>query len=468
VIRRVAAVAVLLASLLRSSVAAAPGNSIHLLVWQGFKFNEVSLLRTNISQFEESYRKRTGTNVSIEVRSVPFNEMIRMIRAAAQARQMPDMVFVDANQLVVPVYGGVARPLDNIPGFNAEIDQLRSQYVPGAFDTNVITFRGERHLYGLPAQTTTLALFWNHAMFQAKSTELRAAGLDPNRAPVDWDEFIKYGKILTNAQAGIYGFGMNNSLWFTMPFINQYGAKLVKRDSKGLLVPALRGPRAEAAIHRKVDMYLVQKIEGGAWREGAMDPDQGFANQKYAMVLTGPWMIENFRSSGLDFGVALIPRVPLDQARKLGLIPAAGSELSTATEALSAGNIGGQNMMISTTCAHPEIALEFARFFSGERVQRQWAEKLGQIPVCIAAQSNLDLSRFPEVPVLIRQIRLAKPVPPLPYGSALETEIFNPEINLVLQGRQTVTQAIDNVDRVLEARILRPVNEAELEARKSQ
>ena len=33
----------------------------------------------------------------------------------------------------------------------------------------------------MPAQTTTLALFWNRRMFGAKAAELRAAGLDPER-----------------------------------------------------------------------------------------------------------------------------------------------------------------------------------------------------------------------------------------------------------------------------------------------
>jgi ABC-type glycerol-3-phosphate transport system substrate-binding protein len=445
-------------------VAAAP--PARLTLWQGFKFSEVPMLRRNVDEFVAEYRQKTGREVVIEIGQVPFSDMVKRLKSAALARQMPDMVIIDANSMVQLAFGGVALPLDTLPNFPAaSIDELRARYVPGAFDTNVITFKGERHLYGLPAQTTTLALFWNKGMFRAKAKELREAGLDPERAPRDWDEVVRYGKVLTEPSKNLYGFGMNNSFWFSMPFYNQYGVEIVRRNEAGLLEAAFRGPRAEAAVNRRVGLYREHGIEGGAWREGALDPDQGFLNQRYAMILVGPWQIENFRSSGLDFGVALVPRVPLAEAKALGLVPPDADENSTAAHALSASNIGGQNIMVSTSSKHPDIALEFALHFTSEKVQRAWAEELGQIPILLAAQQNLKLDKFPEVPVFIEQINLAKPLPALPYGAVLETEIVNPEMNLVLQGRQTAAQALERICAQMERRVLKPVNDAEMAAR---
>lgn len=465
--RIIAAVAVAMAVVLMPAGlrGQAKGEPIRLLLWQGFKFEEITLLEQNLRDFERDYEAKTGQAVRIETGMVPFDSMTKRIRSAAQARSVPDIAIVDANSMVQFVYGGVARPIDEVPGFPAGgIAGLRELYVPGAFDTNVVTFRGKTHLYGIPAQTTTLALFYNKEMFRAVAAELRAAGCDPDRAPRDWDEFIRYGKVLTQPDKGIYAFGMNNSFWFSMPYFNMYGVDIVRRNEAGLLEAAMKGPRAEAAVARRMDMYLKHKIEGGAWREGALDPDQGFLNRRYAMVLGGPWMIENFRSSGIDFGIALIPRVPLAEAKSLGLVPEGATEDSPEAQALTAGNIGGQNMMISTTCPHPEIALAFGMYFTGEKVQRQWAEQLGQIPVLKAAQSNLDLSKYPEVPVLIEQINSAKALPALPNGGVLEVEIVNPELNLVLQGRQTPAQALERICERMTARILRAVNEAEAAA----
>ncbi|GIX44187.1 MAG: hypothetical protein KatS3mg130_0595 [Candidatus Sumerlaea sp.] len=443
--------------------------TVRLTIWQGFKFSEVTLLRENIREFVTKWNAERTPKIEIVESQVPFMDMVRKIRTAALARQMPDIAFVDANAMVQLVCGGVIRPIDQLKSFPAPtIDDLRKKYVAGAFDTNVVYLRGERHLYGLPAQTTTLALFYNKRMFRAKARELEAAGLDPNRAPRDWDEFIRYGKVLTEPAKNIYGFGMNGSLWFTMPFLNQYGAEIVSRNSDGMLVPAINSERAIAALDRKANFYLRDGIEGGAWRDGALDPDQGFLNERYAMVLTGPWMIENFRSSGLDFGVALIPRVPLAEAKALGLVPQDTAEESSAALTLSAGNIGGQNAVISTTCQYPEIALEFLLYFTSEPVQRQWAERLGQIPVLLAAQQNLDLSQFPEVPIFIEQINLAKPLPAIPLANIIEPEIFNPEFNLILQRKTTTRDAVARIERELKRRVVDPVNEAEALAREER
>lgn len=440
---------------------------IELVLWQGFKFNEVTLLKRQIDDFAHDWQTRHGTSITITAAQVPFPEMINKLKFSALARQTPDLAFVDANAMVPLAFGQIALALDTVSNFPpGGIEGLRPKYVPGAFATNIVSFKGAMHLYGLPAQTNSLVLYYNKKMFSSKAEALRSAGCDPDRAPRDWDEFIKYGKVLTEPAKGLYAFGMNNSLWYTMPFFNEYQVDLVHRRPDGLLEGALKGERAIAAAQRKANFWLRDKVEGGAWREGSLDPDQGFLNEKYAMVLDGPWMIENFRSSGLDFGVALIPKVPMDEARKLGLIDAVADSQSTSVEHLSAGNIGGQNLMVCSRTKHPEAALEFALFFSGEKVQRQWAEELGQIPVYFDAQKNLDLTRFPEIPTFIQQVNLSKPEPPLPYGSSLETEIFNPEFNLLLQGKQSAEQALSRANSHIEKRILKPLNEIEFAERR--
>lgn len=435
---------------------------IRLRIWQGFKFSEVPMLKQNVHEFTRQWNSRHTDKIRIDVDQVPFDDMVRKVKMAASADLLPDIAFIDANQMAPVAYGGAALALDTLPAGPARnVDELRKRYVTGAFDTNLVQVKGVTHLYGIPAQTTTLALFWNKRMFRDKASELQAEGLDPKRAPEDWDEFIRYGKVLTDKDRGIYAFGMHNSMWFTMPFINQYGASLVQSDESGALVPALANARGQAAITQKVDLYLRHGIEGGAWREGSLNPDQGFQNEKYAMVFSGPWMIETFRSSQLDFGVAMIPRVPITEAVKLGLIQSGADEISAGLEKLSASSIGGQNLVVMSTCRHPGIALEFALYFTSEKVQRRWANELGQIPVLLAAQENLDPPNFPEARTFIRQVRLSKPLPAIPFINMLETDIFNPEMNLALQGKQQPLTALKNIEAAMRDRILNPLNRAE-------
>jgi ABC-type glycerol-3-phosphate transport system substrate-binding protein len=101
-------------------------------------------------------------------------------------------------------------------------------------------------------------------------------------------------------------------------------------------------------------------------------------------------------------------------------------------------------------------------FFASPDIQRRWAQEMGEIPVVLEAQKNLDLSRFPEVPTFIEQINTSKAFPAIPLANIFEPQIFNPEFSLVLQGRTTPAEALERIARQLDKRILQPVNEAEL------
>jgi multiple sugar transport system substrate-binding protein len=436
---------------------------IRLRLWQGFKREEVTLLRQAMASFSEDWSRRNGRQLILSEEQVPFDDMSTRLRMAAPggARLMPDMAMVDANKIAELVYGGVVVDLTQLKGMPAGgIETARKEYSEGALETNILYWKGEERLFGLPAQTTTLALYWNKDMFTSKTKELIEANLDPNRPPRDWDELIAYSRALRDESQGHWGFAFNNSLWFTMPFINQYQGTFAKVDEKGKWVATPNDPGLLAALNRKMNMYLVDRIEAGAWQDSATNPDQGFLQQIYAMILTGPWNIEDFRRNRLNFGVALIPRVPLKEAIELGLVSPDTTPDSPEAAKLSSSSIGGQNIVLLNTCQHPEIAFEFMRYFTGERVQRQWAEELGQIPTYLPAQKDLVLKNFPEVKVFMEQVNLARPWPRLPRSGKIETDMMNPNMNLVLQGRITVEEAMRRVGNELTLRILNPVNEA--------
>ena len=48
------------------------------------------------------------------------------------------------------------------------------------------------------------------------------------------------------------------------------------------------------ALKFQVSLSTEHKIEGGAWRSGAITPAMGFKNKIYAMILNGPWNLKVF------------------------------------------------------------------------------------------------------------------------------------------------------------------------------
>ncbi|GEM_PF-411669 len=446
-------------------------DAVHVEVWQGFNPEETVVFREIMADFERKWEEQNGRPLKINLQYVSFNDMFTKLRTAAMARATPDVAFVDSIKVTDLAFGRALARIDQLPVFKkryGNLESARPQFVRASFEAAVVNRLGEVGLYGLPVQTTCVALFWNREMFRAKSAELRAAGLDPNRPPRDWDEMNAYGKILTDRERGIYAFGLYNSLWFNFPYFNMYGVEFIRYGPDGKAEAALDTPRGRAALAR-ILAIANSGVEGGAWKRSALGPDAGFMNRKYAMIFTGPWNVENFTNGGLDFDIALIPAPPRAEVDALGLKPAdptletdasAGGAAALGPLLYTSSNVGGQTGVVLRASHEQEIAFEILDYFTSEAVQRRWGSQLGQIPVRMAAWKDLDTSKYPYLPKFMLQLRTARRVPQIPLYGALESDVFNPQIDLLLQNRQTPEEMLQKMERTLKGNILDKINES--------
>lgn len=394
-----------------------------LTVWVSYNPQEYEVFKKIATDFQDDYLKKHGKPLQLNLQRIPYDGLMPRLKYACLANATPDICRVDNAWPLTLAYGKALVPLDTLPNFNSTIDEMAKEYVPAAIESNIVEVKKdngnwERHLYGIPDQTNCVALFWNKELFRQSATELRAAGLDPDRAPRSWDEFVKYAQILTIKDKKQYGFGMFNSLWWSMPFFNTFGAKFVQKDSNGKYVCTLDQQPARDALQFMTDLYKKYGVEAGAWRTGSINPEQGFLNGKYAMILSGPWNLKRF--SNIDFGLSLVPAGP----------------------AGTSSNVGGQNLVIFQTCKNPEGALDFLRYFSSEAIQVRWSEALGQIPVNIKAFDKVDLSQRPQLAVFMEQMKTARPSPKIPRMDVLEEKVMGPALQLAMQGDKTVEQAL--------------------------
>lgn len=453
----------ILASLLMISCSAeADGDSNSIEVWHGFNAQETVVFQQIVEEFERDWKTDKSEAIDIELKYVSFGDMITKLKTAALGNLTPDVAFVDSIKVTDLAFGNALVKVDELPAFQSRygtIQDAREEFVKASFDAGVVNRMGDVHLYALPVQTTTVALFWNREMFRQKASALREAGLDPGRAPRDWDELIAYGEVLTDAEQGIYGFGMWPSLWFNFVFFNLYGVEFVKYDESGRASAALDNDRGRAALER-IQAIVNSGTEGGAWKRGAPGPDTGFLNRKYAMILIGPWMVESYRAAGLDFDIALVPAPTRGEIERLGLEPRDPAMVDEYGQlAYSSSNVGGQSGVIMRTCENTEAAFAFLEYFTSEDVQRRWAKQLGQIPVRKAAWENLDTEKFPFMIRFMEQLRVAERIPQVPRFEILEGNVYNPEINLLLQGGQTPEEMLGNMESAFEENILADINE---------
>ena len=373
-----------------------------LTIWESYNDEEHKVFMKIVEKFQAQ-----NPGVKIEIQRIPFNGMEQKILTALAAKNAPDIARVD--------YAFVAKLADKnaiISLDMADIGNLKDELMEAALYSNY--YKGK--FYGLPDQTTCIALFYNKDIFRKKGIK---------HPPRTWDEFIEIGKKITDGS--VYAFGMHNSLWWTFPFFNTFGAKFLSEDGARCL---LDSPEAIKAFSLKVDLYRKYKIEAGAWMAGAMNPDLGFRNGKYAMIFNGPWSIKSLRDQGLNFGVALIP---------------AGPKGTSTT-------VGGTNMVIFNK-DKKELALKFLKFLLSAENQAMWSNELGQIPLRKDAIPYVDTLKNPYLKIFIEQMKTAVPRPPTPYYTDIELT-FNAEMEAALNGQKTPAQALKDATRKVNEKIL--------------
>ncbi len=373
-----------------------------LTVWETYNTEERAVFLSLAQEFEQA-------NPGIKIRpvSIPFDGLEPKILTALATDTAPDIARVDVGFLPKVAIRGALWALDAY-GVRAAQADLR----PVALSSCMI----DGKTYGLPDQVNGLCLFYNKEMFTK-------AGLDPTKPPQTWLEFVEYGKRLTDRKAGIFGFGMRNSLWWSLPFIYSFGGDILGAEKKC----ALAGDAAVAGFQFKVDLYTKYGIEGGAWRAGGVRDDMGFQSRKYAMIFNGPWAVTGLEGAGIDFGVTLIPSGPAGYAT----------------------NVGGNNLVVFSTCKHPQEACKFLMFIVSKDVQAKWANSLGQIPVNMRADDLIDFTKHPYLKIFLEQMKYAKPRPQTGSYPEIENAV-NPEMQAALDDRKTVREAMASACKLVD------------------
>jgi multiple sugar transport system substrate-binding protein len=410
-----------------------------ITVWETYNAEEHAVFASLAHDFEREREQRTGRRATIRVERIPYEGLLPKLKYAAITHTTPDVCRVDNAWVLTLAYGKAIMPLDTLSSFGTTMDEEAARYVPAAIANNILEAPDDegswaRHLYGVPDQTNCVALFWNRSLFRESAEPLRRAGLDPNRAPATWDEFVRYAKVLTIPERRQFGFGMFATLWWIMPFLNTYGAEFTQQVD-GRAVCAFSDPASVQALEFFVSLFREHQVEAGAWQTGAINPEQGFLNGKYAMILTGPWNLKRFE--GLDFGVALIPAGP----------------------AGTSSNVGGSNMVVFRSSRQPDLALEFLRWFTSNETQLRWSRDLGQIPVNREAfETAAAAAAGTPLGVFLEQLRTARPLKQVPKMDQIEDRVVNPTIELALKGQSSPAALLQNACRQIDGEYLSVLN----------
>lgn len=376
-----------------------------LVFWHTYTDLEEKVLKDIIKDWEKLNPKFTVRPVRI-----PFDGHKPKLRTALTVGQGPDMARVDWSFVCELARKNAVVDLETF-----EFSKIRDQYLKAPLETGYI----DGKYYGIPDQTTCVAMFYNKKMF-------RDAGLEP-AVPPTWEEFIEVGKKLTNSSNGQYAFAMTNTLWWSLPFFNTYGARIISADGKKC---ELGSDEAISALEMMVELSEKHKIEAGAWRPGAISPEQGFVNGKYAMIFMGPWNLAKFKNTQMDFDVGLIP----------------GGPAGTST------NVGGTDTVVFKHSKYAKESYDFLTFFTNAKNQAKWCSELNQLPINLGAY---ELVKFDDehLQTFMEQMKHAR-VNPVVTSYGLLEDIVNPEMEAALSGQKTAREALTSAAAKVQAQVI--------------
>lgn len=296
--------------------------------------------------FQELIKKFNVTypNVKVDYQSVPFADAQNKFKTAAAAKSgAPDIL--RAEVAWVPELASLGY-LYNLDGSELLKDESDFMTTPMSSD------KYEGKTYGVPQVVDSLALLYNKKMFEA-------AGI--TAAPKTWAE-VKTAAATIKSKTGKQALFINSGGYFLLPFIYGEGGDVVDATAKKITV---NGPQAVAGV--KIAQDLVK--DGTAVKPPANDAYGNmmtlFKEQKVAMIINGPWEVNNIKSApsfgGLEnLGVAPVP---------------AGS-------AKAAGPVGGHNYTIWSGMPQEKVpaAVAFVKFMNSAESQAFLAEKIGLLP----------------------------------------------------------------------------------------
>jgi raffinose/stachyose/melibiose transport system substrate-binding protein len=303
-------------------------------------------LKKEVAAYEKAHPK---VKIKIVVQST--DTLISAFTTVAQTKSGPDIATQWATlPVLTPAWNGWSVPI--------------SDYVPASETKNWIG-TGENmsggKLWAMPQYLLGIPFVWNKAMF-------KKAGLDPNKGPKTWAEFLADAKKLK--AAGFTPFGMGNKdgyggAWF-FSLIGKQNLNSIDELKAAMIGKAkFSDPKYSGFFKALADLkkkgYLNSDVASIAFEQGL----QLFGQKKVAMS----WVTDgNVAAASKALGGA--------KAMGVGPIPIWGK----GKLAKSYDTTQSSSALITKWSQHPKAAAQFLMFLHSPKVLRDWYEATGVFP----------------------------------------------------------------------------------------
>ena len=367
--------------------------------------------------------ERENPGIRVRVQQIPWSAAHEKLLTAYVGEVTPDVA--QLGNTWVPEFSalGALAPLDSLVAVSEDIDS--SRYFPGIWRTNLV---GDT-LFGIPWYVDTRLIFY-------RTDILRRAGYQT--PPSSWAEWrTAMERIKANAGPGQYALFLPTNEW-PQPVILalQAGSTLLADGGR-------RGAFSAAEFRRAFDFYtglFTDSLAPPISNNQISNIYQEFAAGNFAMIITGPWYIGEFRR-----------RLPPEIQDKWATAPMPGPDGPETRVSMA----GGSSLVVFRGTAHPEAAWRLVEYLSRPEQQREFWRLTGDLPARLETWEDPALKGDPITYAFWEQLQRVEPLPAVPEIELIVTKVFEAGERAV-QGRVPVDRVLAdldaNVDRILEKR----------------
>jgi multiple sugar transport system substrate-binding protein len=360
--------------------------------------------------------EREHPGIQVRVQQIPWSAAHEKLLTAIVGRATPDIAAMGNTWIPEMVALGALAPLHTtLPD---------SSYFPGIVATNLV----QDTLFGLPWYADTRVLFYR------KDLLARAGYRSMPETWAAWREAML--AIKRGAGPGKFAIFLPMNEWPPMAILGlQQGSPLI--DARGY--GAFRQPEFVRAFDFLLSLYrdgLAPTVNNNA----IANLYQEFGRGTFAMYITGPWNLGEFRR-----------RLPPELQQAWGTAPLPGP--TGAASGLSLA--GGSSLVVFRASRHPEAALQLIEFLSRPEQQARFYRLTGDLPARREAWADSALAADREADAFRVQLLRSAPTPMVPEWEEVTSKILQHVEAAVLGGRSPAAAlaALDgDVDRLLERR----------------
>lgn len=357
--------------------------------------------------------ERRNPGIEVIVQQVPWSAAHEKLLTAHVGDSTPDIA--QMGNTWIPEFAAM-RALEDLRPFVARSRTIDPQdYFPGIWATNVVG----GVLYGIAWYVDTRVLFY-------RSDILASVGYPDG--PRNWAEWTDAMQKITEQKRSRFPILLPTNEW-EPPVV------LALSNGSTLLTPdGTRGAFRQREFAEAFAFYAGMFEHGYApsvSNAQIANLYQQFAEGDFAMYITGPWNVGEFRR-----------RLPaaLQDKWATAPIPARvgnGPGISMA---------GGASLVIFRASEQKEAARKLIEFLSEPAQQVRFFELTGDLPARRSAWSAPALAADPRFPAFRKQLESVRPLPQVPEWEQIATAIYD-RGEAAARGTTTVEQAVKALDR---------------------